>query len=157
MHILKNQYTYYHYHWLWGMQYTPQAPSYYIKQQMEDYLLYPQQLIQHIDQIKKIQEKPLWLRGIYWLFNIEQYAERSQKLSMFYLEAEQTNELPILYLFTPLKGGIFMEHLHNFMSRFSTLPSINAPSLFNDCWPTQSAQSHQNAELTTVDQMQTNI
>ena len=57
MHILKNQYTYYHYHWLWGMQYTPQAPSYYIKQQMEDYLLYPQQLIQHIDQIKKIQEE----------------------------------------------------------------------------------------------------
>ena len=106
---IQTQFTHFEYHWLWGLQYHKQPSIHNIKPALEAYLQNPVLLSDHIDNIFAIQQKPSWLRGLFWLFNIRNYAKHSQTLALLYIEATRQNDESILQFFTPLQGSICME------------------------------------------------
>ena len=97
-----------HYHWLWGATTSQSVVENNFLEKLNAYQNDTNLLKQKIDQLSKVTSLSYWQRAIYWVFDINNYAQNLILLEIFYSQAQKENNQDYLNYFNSLEGASFM-------------------------------------------------
>ena len=141
-----------HYHWLWGATTSQSVVENNFLEKLNAYQNDTNLLKQKIDQLSKVTSLSYWQRAIYWVFDINNYAQNLILLEIFYSQAQKENNQYYSNYFNSLEGASFMikwektKTNNNEKGRFQQIISFFSELL----WPNTSTSYSRESDATSL-------
>ena len=141
-----------HYHWLWGATTSQSVVENNFLEKLNAYQNDTNLLKQKIDQLSKVTSLSYWQRAIYWVFDINNYAQNLILLEIFYSQAQKENNQDYLNYFNSLEGASFMikweknKTNNNDKGMFQQIISFFSELL----WPNTSTSYRRESDVTSL-------